>query len=686
MSTPPVDTIDLRRSAAGAVAWAVTWGAVAVAVIVTAVSASTAVELLGIPDPGWVTTYGIAAVQGIGEVAAALAVGSVLFAAFFVPPQRDGVLDVGGYRAMRWAAVSALVWAVASVLMIPLSLSNVSGLPLSETLSPGRWADALDQVADARSWLWTAVFAVLAAIVARVGLRWWTTLVALAIAVLSLMPLALGGHSSAGGDHDLATNSLILHIVGASVWMGGLFAVLAYARGLGGHTALAVQRFSRVALWCIVVVGVSGVINALIRVHLDELFTTTYGRVVLLKVLALVVLGALGAVHRRRTVTALSADPGDRGAFMRFALVELGVFAATFGLAVGLARTPPPARDTSSISVTAVELGYDLPGKPTLETIATFWRPDLILGLAAIVLGATYLRGVLRLRRRGDAWPVGRTVSFTLGAVLLLVTTSSGLGAYSPAMFSIHMIAHMLLSMLIPVLFVLGGPVTLALRALTPAGSASPPGPREWILAALHSPVSRFLTHPLVAFAQFVGSFYILYFSGLLDAVATYHAAHILMNIHFLVSGYLFYWVVIGIDPSPRAVQPLIKVAMVFAALPFHAFFGVILMSQDTVIARDWFGELRLPWNTDLLADQRVGGSIAWAAGEVPLVIVLIALFIQWTRHDQRVARRLDRRADRDDDAELTEYNAMLAGLATRGDGSRAPAPASSTTAGDDER
>ncbi|MCK5756414.1 MAG: bifunctional copper resistance protein CopD/cytochrome c oxidase assembly protein, partial [Mycobacterium sp.] len=393
------------------------------------------------------------------------------------------------------------------------------------------------------------------------------------------------------------------------------------------------------------------------------------------KVLALVVLGALGALHRRRTVTALTADPADRGAFIRFALVELGVFAATFGLAVGLARTPPPARDTASISVQAVELGYDLPGKPTLETISTFWRPDLILGFAAIVLGVTYLRGVVRLRRRGDDWPVGRTISFTLGAVLLLVTTSSGLGAYSAAMFSVHMIAHMMMSMLIPVLLVLGGPVTLALRALSPAGASAPPGPREWILAAVHSPVSRFLTHPLVAFLQFVGSFYVLYFSGLLDAVATYHAAHILMNIHFLLSGYLFYWVVIGIDPAPRSVQPLIKVAMVFAALPFHAFFGVILMSQNTVIARDWYRTLALPWNTDLLADQRTGGAIAWAAGEVPLVIVLIALFIQWTRHDQRVARRIDRRADRDHDAELTDYNAMLAGLAGQQAGATADRP-----------
>lgn len=659
-----LDSLDVRRSAAGVLGWVVAWVTVVVAVVVTAVSAAEAVQLAGIPDPGMATTYGMPVVQGIGEIAIAVAVGSALFAAFFVPPQSDGVLDVGGYRAIRWASIGALIWGIAALLMIPLSLSNVSGQPLSTSLRPNNFTTALDQVADARSWLWTAIFALLTAAVARIALRWWWTLIAVGGAVLSLMPLALSGHSSAGGSHDYASNSLILHIVSATVWMGGLFAVLVYARGLGAYTALAVSRFSRVAFWSIIVVGASGAINALIRVHPGELFTTTYGRLVLLKTLALVVLGALGAVHRRRTVVALQTDPDDRTAFARFGLVEIVVFALTFGLAVGLSRTPPPARNTSTLSISEVELGYNLPGPPTVSSLLSTWRFDLILGTAAIVLCVVYLRGVFRLRRRGDAWPIGRTISWVLGTILLLLTSSSGLGAYSMGMFSMHMLAHMLLSMLIPVLLVLGGPITLALRALRPAGRAAPPGPREWLLVGLHSPVSRFLTHPIVAFILFVGSFYILYLGGLFNAIATYHAAHIVMNIHFLISGYLFYWVAIGIDPSPRQVQPLIKVAMVFAALPFHAFFGVILMSQDSVIARDYFSGLGLAWNADLLSDQRVGGGIAWAGGEVPLVIVLIALFIQWTRQDQRMAKRFDRREARGNDNELANYNAMLSGLA----------------------
>ena len=142
------------------------------------------------------------------------------------------------------------------------------------------------------------------------------------------------------------------------------------------------------------------------------------------------------------------------------------------------------------------------------------------------------------------------------------------------------------------------------------------------------------------------------------------------MNVHFLVSGYLFYWVVIGVDPTPRPIPPLAKVAVVFASLPLHAFFGVVLMSMQKVLGESFYRSLHLSWHTDLLGDQRLGGGIAWAAGEIPLVVVMIALLVQWSRSDQRTARRLDRAADRDDDAELAAYNAMLAELA-RGDTSR---------------
>jgi putative copper resistance protein D len=249
---------------------------------------------------------------------------------------------------------------------------------------------------------------------------------------------------------------------------------------------------------------------------------------------------------------------------------------------------------------------------------------------------------------------------------VLLFATSSGIGRYMPAMFSVHMSAHMLLSMLTPVLLALGAPVTLALRALPAATRGDPPGPREWLLAALHSRVSRVLTNPIVATILFVAGFYGLYFGGLFDLAADSHAAHVAMNLHFLLSGYLFYWVVIGVDPTPRPLPPLAKLAVVFASLPLHAFFGVVLMGSKTVLAQGFYQSLKLPWHTDLLGDQKVGGGIAWAAGEVPLVLVLIALLLQWRRSDQRTATRLDRAADRDEDADLAAYNRMLAEMARR--------------------
>lgn len=645
-----------------------TAGAIAavVAALVVTLSASDALVLLGIPDPGPATIYGLPAVRAAGEIAASIAIGSFLLAAFLVPPQKNGVLDVGGYRAVRTGSIAAIVWAACALVLVPLTLSDTSGQPFLVALQPDNLWVALDQVEIASAWRWTAILAVLLAIASRTVLRWsWTPLL-LVFALGTVMPIAVTGHSSSGGSHDVATNSLILHLVAATLWAGGLFAVLAHARRAGAHTDVAARRFSAVATVCFVVMGVSGVINALVRVSVSDLFTTTYGLLVVGKIVALVVLGFFGWVQRRRSLPALVADPQSRGALVRFAGGEVLIFAATIGLAVGLGRTPPPANIDPNLSLTEAALGYDLDGPPTFARLALDWRFDLIFGTASIVLAVVYLLGVRRLRRRGDTWPMGRTAAFLLGCLTMLIGTSSGVGKYSPAVFSVHMGGHMALSMLAPVLLALGGALTLALRALPAAGKDGIPGPREWLLQALHSPVSRFLTHPIVAAALFVGGFYALYLGGIFDAILDNHSAHLLMNAHFILSGYLFYWVVIGVDPSPRRIEPITKLAMVFGSLPFHAFFGVALMSMNTVLGGWYYRTLGLDWNGDLIGDQRLGGGIAWATGEIPLVLVMLALLIQWSRSDDRNAKRVDRAAERDHDADLAAHNAMFAELARR--------------------
>lgn len=631
-----------------------------------ALALADALTATGLPDPGPVTTLGLPFVRAVGEIAAVTAVGGFMFAAFFTPPQDSGVLDASGYRALRLATVASGVWTICAALLIALTVSDVSGKPLRENLNPVDLWRVADLVETAAAWRWTAALALMVTVAARVVLRWSPTPLLFAGSLLTQVPLGLTGHSSVGGSHDLATNSLLIHLIAGSLWAGGLLALLAHVLRGGEYAELAARRFSAVALWCFIAMAVSGIVNAGVRIRLTDLLSTSYGWLVVAKAVALVTLGVIGWRQRTVAVAALQSDPDARAPLIRLAVVEALIFGVAFGVAVGLGRTPPPPPAVLNPSAAEVALGYDLPGPPTVAQILLDWHFDLIFGSAAIIFAAVYVAGVIRLRRRGDPWPVGRTASWLLGCAVLLFTTSSGLGRYMPAMFSMHMTGHMLLSMLTPVLLVLGAPTTLALRALPTAGRGNPPGPREWLLAGLHSRWSRFFTHPVVATVLFVTGFYVLYFGGIFDAAASHHGAHVLMNIHFLLTGYLFYWAVIGIDPTPRPIPTLGKFGMVFASIPLHAFFGIVLMGMGEVLAGRFYRSLQLPWHTDLLSDQHLGGSIAWAAGEIPLVVVLLALLIQWQRSDRRTSTRMDRAADRDHDADMSAYNAMLAELARR--------------------
>lgn len=633
---------------------------------IAALSLADALTATGLPDPGPVTTLGLPFIRAAGEIAAVLAVGSFLFAAFLVPPQQNGVLDAAGYRALRLGTVASGAWAVCAALLVPLTVSDVSGQPLADHLNPVTMWSLASLIDIATAWRWTALLAAVVMVASLSVLRWSPTPLLVIGSLATLVPLGLTGHSSAGGSHDLATNSLLIHLFTAGLWAGGLLALLVHAVRGGEHADLAARRFSTLALWFFVAMGLSGVVNALVRVLPSDLLTTEYGRLVIAKFVALCLLGVLGWRQRRSGVAALQADPSARSALVRLALTEAAVFGVTVGIAVGLGRTPPPPPPILRPSIPEVKIGYDFAGPLTVTRLLFDWRFDLIFGTAAIVFAALYGAGVWRLRRRGDHWPPGRTLAWLLGCAVLLLATSSGLGRYMPAMFSAHMAAHMLLSMLVPILLALGGPVTLALRALPAAGRGDPPGMREWLLAALHSRVSKFFTNPIIATVLFVAGFYGLYFSSLFDAAVGSHVGHLAMNVHFLLSGYLFYWVVIGVDPTPRPIPPLAKIGVVFASLPLHAFFGVVLMGMRNILGEAFYRSLQLSWHTDLAGDQKLGGGMAWAAGEIPLLIVMIALLVQWRRSDQRTAKRLDRAADRDDDAELAAYNAMLAELARR--------------------
>ncbi|MFF0790473.1 cytochrome c oxidase assembly protein [Streptomyces spiralis] len=293
------------------------------------------------------------------------------------------------------------------------------------------------------------------------------------------------------------------------------------------------------------------------------------------------------------------------------------------------------------------------------------WSADPFFLVACLLGLGLYGWGVLRLRRRGDSWPVGRTVAYVVGVLTVGLVMCTGLNEYGMVMFSVHMVQHMVISMLSPILILLGAPITLALRALPVAGRGRK-GPRELLLAVLHSRYVRVVTHPAFTIPMFVASLYALYFTPLFDFLMGSRAGHIAMMVHFLAVGLAFFWPIMGVDPGPNRPGYLMRILELFAGMPFHAFFGIALMMGSTPMV----GTFRNPPGSlgiDALSDQSAAGGIAWAFSEVPSVLVLLALLYQWYRSEQRQAKRKDRAADRDGDKELEAYNAYLASLHARG-------------------
>ncbi|MGH3324824.1 MAG: cytochrome c oxidase assembly protein [Streptomyces sp.] len=290
-------------------------------------------------------------------------------------------------------------------------------------------------------------------------------------------------------------------------------------------------------------------------------------------------------------------------------------------------------------------------------------EPFFLVG-CLLALGL-YAAAVVRLRRRGDGWPVMRTVAWVLGVLTVGLTMCTGLNEYGMVLFSVHMVQHMVISMLSPILLLLGAPVTLTLRALPSAGRGRK-GPRELLVALLHGRLLRVTTHPAFTIPLFIASLYGLYFSPLFDFLMGSTTGHRAMMVHFLLVGLVFFWPIMGVDPGPHRPGHLMRMLELFAGMPFHAFFGIaLMMASEPMIAT--YAHPSPSLRVSALSDQTAAGGIAWAFSEIPSVLVLIALVFQWHNSEQRQARRLDRAADRDGEKELAAYNAYLASLQARG-------------------
>ena len=589
------------------------------------------------------------------QLTGVLSIGLLIAIAFLDLDFKGKVLNSSLIKKTRTLIYS---WLVVTFIYILIQIAYLLEQPLSASFDLTVIRSYLTQTSIGKSYL---VQMIGIAVVLLIPLKKViSTYVALLISLVAITAPVFQSHGSTSGYHGLAIGALVVHVIALSFWVGGLFGLTQLSKE---NKLIALPRFSEIALWSAIAVVLTGAATAWTRLDSIQAWQSKYGAVTLLKIFLAITLIGFGALHRRWIIKS------DYPSVFRLVTAEIGIMISTIFVGSWLSTINPPEREIIS-SPGLLVTGIEMPEPPTFSRVLLAYDADgLMLGLLIFAV-AIYIKGVIILSRRGDKWPVGRTIAFALGISAIDFATSGGLGVYSRFAFSNHMLSHMVLGMIAPIGIVLGAPITLALRTLPIGRNEQERGIRGSFIALLHSKLSKIYTHPVVALAIFNGSLFALYFTPLFGNLMQGHSGHFFMSIHFLLSGILFFQVLIGVDPMPRKVPHIVKVIIIFAAMSIHAFFSISVMSASTLLDNGYFALLERPWATDLLADQRAGGAIGWAMGEIPILLALLATFIQWTRQDKKEAARIDRAADRaaamGEKDDLALYNQYLAELNRR--------------------
>lgn len=637
--------------------------AAALVVLVWALAFGGGAAPLAIGDPGPIARWGLPVAKLFVNLSAAGMVG-VLVTALFTLRAGDREFDI----ALDTASISAAIFTLASaatgfLTFIAAYNPAIDAGPEFGALL-GRY---LVELEAGRTWLITTIAGAALTVLTFAVRSWTATLFVAILAAASLVPMGTQGHSGEEAFHHEAMTALILHIIAAAVWLGGLL-LLVIVRPLQSREDLTatVARYSSIALAAFAVVAVSGTVRAALGLQDWAALISPYGAILGVKIVALIALGLFGAWYRSRLIGRLGTDAASR-AFWTLITFELVLMGVASGAAAALARTPPPSLVLLPEVLSPAERLTEapLPVELTPERWLTAWNIDLLWAIVAGFAVFFYLAGVRRLRLRGDAWPLSRTISWVAGWLLLVWVTGGVINVYQDYLFSMHMVGHMLLTMAIPLLLVIGAPVTIAARAIRKRDDGTRGG-REWILWAVHSPVARILTNPFVAAGLFIGSLWVFYYTDLLRWSLYDHLGHEWMVAHFLFTGYLFVLTLIGIDPVPYRLPYPGRLVLLIGIMAMHAFFGIAIMMQEGLMVAEWFGSMGRTWGATPLEDQYIGGGIAWSIGEIPTLILAITVAIQWSRSDARETKRRDRHADRTGDAELEAYNERLAALAER--------------------
>ncbi len=580
----------------------------------------------------------------LNTLTGALVMGALL-ALTFLFPEVEGRLSPSSRKLRKFLPYLLGVWLIASLGNLLATLANLFESSIFSMLDLTTIRSYVTQTALGRLQFIQVIAALILLLLVGALRKIGGTFFAYLIATIGVVAPLFQSHTSQAGGHGLAIGSLIIHVIALSSWIGAVTSLLFMDEGT---RKLAITRIGTIATWSVVAIILTGSASSIVRLGLSSDWLSTYGALIILKV-GLLSFVALTALKIRKNLVDTS--------LIRFEVALLLTVAAIGSI---LSRFTPIVESDYEYDRVREIVGVAMPAEPTWQKLFFEYEADALMLGALVFATALYIRGVVVLARRGDKWPVGRTISFAIGISLLDYSTSGGLGLYALFSFQYHMIAHMILSMIAPIFLVLSAPITLALRTLPIGRTSEERGIRGWLIESLHSRFTAIWTNPLVALAIFDGSLFALYFTPLFGELMSSHFGHLLMNLHFIAAGLLFFHVIVGIDPNPRRVHHLVRVVILLGAISIHAFFSIALQASNTLIDGGYYASLERPWATDLLADQKSGAAIGWAMGEIPIIIALVATFIQWMRSDAREAKRADKNSERD----LAEYNDYLRRLA----------------------
>ncbi|WP_244216660.1 cytochrome c oxidase assembly protein [Gordonia alkanivorans] len=580
------------------------------------------------PYPGVGTAVADVVGNFAGFALAAVMLGGLVSMVLTAVPDSQSYIDAAVYPVFRRVRRAAGCSVVVALFMAFTAAADTTGVSVGAMVSSGKVGYAFSVSLPALAWLVVATAGVVV-LIGSVSLRWSMQVALVVPAAVCVLALPVVGNAAQGPDHDYTTGAVIVFAVSLALSVGLRWADRYRVRGLGSATIdeAADRRVGYVVLGADMS-ALAGAVAVTLLLRTPDVWSSAFGRATGLLVAVLTVLVVADLVRLRRGVSTSATSVLAAST----ALVAVACWAVMdTRVAPGLIAHPFTAWD--------VYLGYSLPGPPDVGSLVSLWRVDLVVGVAAVVGVVSYLVAARRERASGHRWPIRRTVSWVAGCAVVVVSTSSGLKAYGNALFSVHMAEHTGLTMIAPILLVGGAPITLLLRVLPTTGTTGGAACRRALLIVLSSRGLQLLLNPIAAFALFVGSSYLVYFTPVFDVLVRYHWGHVVMSVLFLATGYLFFWVTVGIDPGPKQLPFLARLGLLFAVMPFHAVFGIALMTSTTVIGESFYSQLQLPWNPDLARTQWVGGVVAAVISEIPMVLVCLVLLAQWVRAERRPDR-----------------------------------------------